>query len=70
MGDCARFGPDVEWITKIDYAFDESRKSAFVKSIRRFFPDLDEAKLAPAYTGIRKPVRDRVAGADGVSCHW
>jgi L-2-hydroxyglutarate oxidase LhgO len=53
MGDCARFGPDVEWITKIDYAFDESRKRAFVKSIRRFFPDLDEAKLAPAYTGIR-----------------
>ena len=53
MGDCARFGPDVEWIKEIDYAFDESRKRAFVKSIRRFFPDLDEVKLTPAYTGIR-----------------
>ena len=53
MGDCARFGPDVEWVNEIDYAFDASRKSAFVTSIRRFFPDLDEARLAPAYTGIR-----------------
>jgi len=53
MGNCARFGPDVEWIENIDYDFDESRKRAFVESIQRFFPDLDEAKLAPAYTGIR-----------------
>jgi L-2-hydroxyglutarate oxidase LhgO len=62
MGDCARFGPDVEWITKIDYAFDESRKNAFVNSIRRFFPDLDESKLAPAYTGIRP----KLTGPGGV----
>ena len=53
MGNCARFGPDVEWINEINYNFDESRKEAFVDSIRLFFPDLNEAKLAPAYTGIR-----------------
>ena len=53
MGGCARFGPDVEWIDNIDYAFDESRKDDFVHSIRRFFPGLDEARLIPAYTGIR-----------------
>lgn len=53
MGGSARFGPDVEWIDEIDYSFDESRKSRFVASIRKFYPDLDESKLTPAYTGIR-----------------
>jgi len=53
MGGSARFGPDVEWIDAIDYGFDESRKDRFVTSIRKFFPDVDEDRLAPAYTGIR-----------------
>ena len=53
MGGAARFGPDVEWVDDIDYSFDESRKQQFVDAIRRFFPDLDTEKLAPAYTGIR-----------------
>ena len=53
MGGSARFGPDVEWIEKIDYAFDDSRKARFVEAIRRYFPGLDEARLVPAYTGIR-----------------
>ena len=53
MGGAARFGPDVEWINDVDYAFEEIRRDEFVKSIRRYFPDLDETKLTPAYTGIR-----------------
>ncbi|MEL7185809.1 MAG: NAD(P)/FAD-dependent oxidoreductase [Pseudomonadota bacterium] len=53
MGNSARFGPDVTWIDEIDYGFDESRKSAFADAIRCYFPDLDEKKLVPAYTGIR-----------------
>ena len=53
MGGSARFGPDVDWVDSIDYAFDESRKGRFVESIRKYFPDIDESKLVPAYTGIR-----------------
>jgi L-2-hydroxyglutarate oxidase LhgO len=53
MGGAARFGPDVEWIDTIDYAFDESRLDQFADSIRQYFPDLDVDKLAPGYTGIR-----------------
>jgi len=53
MGGGTKFGPDVDWIQGIDYAFDESRKSRFVESIKEYFPDLDESKLIPAYTGIR-----------------
>ena len=41
MGGAARFGPDVEWVEAIDYAFDESRKERFVESIKKFFPGLD-----------------------------
>ncbi len=48
-----RFGPDVEWVEAIDYSFDESRKRSFVDAIRCYFPTLDEARLEPAYTGIR-----------------
>ncbi|MEJ2275270.1 MAG: FAD-dependent oxidoreductase [Woeseiaceae bacterium] len=53
MGGSLRFGPDVEWIDNIDYNFDESRRSRFAEAVRRYYPDIDEARLVPAYTGIR-----------------
>jgi L-2-hydroxyglutarate oxidase LhgO len=49
----ARFGPDVEWVTQVDYAVDETRRAAFVAAIRRYYPDLDSARLQPGYAGIR-----------------
>ena len=53
MGGSARFGPDVEWVDRIDYDFDDTRKERFAEAIRRYFPTLDESRLASAYTGIR-----------------
>jgi L-2-hydroxyglutarate oxidase LhgO len=61
MSGAARFGPDVTWIDSIDYSFDESRKSDFVKAIKSYYPGLDEALLAPAYTGIRPKLAGRGA---------
>jgi L-2-hydroxyglutarate oxidase LhgO len=49
----ARFGPDVEWLDRIDYDFDAGRRAGFVDAIRRYYPALDEHRLQPAYTGIR-----------------
>lgn len=49
----ARFGPDVEWIDEIDYRVDPGRAAAFAAAIQRYWPDLDPARLAPAYSGIR-----------------
>jgi L-2-hydroxyglutarate oxidase LhgO len=49
----ARFGPDVLWLDTVDYAFDDSRKGEFVQAIRLYYPDLDDSRLQPAYTGIR-----------------
>ena len=57
----ARFGPDVEWVTTVDYAIDESRRAAFVAAIRRYYPDLDATRLQPGYTGIRP----KIAGPGG-----
>lgn len=48
-----RFGPDVEWVDRIDYAPDAARLAAFAVAIRRYYPELDESRLLPGYTGIR-----------------
>lgn len=52
----ARFGPDVSWIDNIDFSFDESRRAQFASAIRLYYPDLDESRLQPAYTGIRPKI--------------
>lgn len=49
----ARFGPDVEWVSEIDYAVDARRAGAFEAAIRRYWPGLPERALLPAYAGIR-----------------
>lgn len=49
----ARFGPDVQWLETLDYSFDEGNRDAFAAAIKRYYPDLDESRLHPAYTGIR-----------------
>jgi L-2-hydroxyglutarate oxidase LhgO len=48
-----RFGPDVSFVDSVDYGFDETRAASFHSAIRRYFPELDAARLSPGYTGIR-----------------
>lgn len=52
----ARFGPDVEWIDGVDYAFDYSREPLFYEAIRRYYPGLKDGALSPGYTGIRPKI--------------
>lgn len=49
----ARFGPDVEWIGRIDYRVDEARKPAFETAIRKYWPNLPDDAIAADYCGIR-----------------
>ena len=53
LGGRVRFGPDFEWIDRIDYQFDERREASFYKAIRHYFPGLQDGTLQPGYTGIR-----------------
>jgi len=52
----ARFGPDVEWVDRVDYAFDESRADSFYRSVRQYWPGLPDGALQPGYTGVRSKI--------------
>ena len=52
----ARFGPDVEWIDKVDYTVDVRRGDSFYAAIRRYWPDLPDGALQPGYAGIRPKI--------------
>jgi len=49
----ARFGPDVEWVDRIDYQVSLTRAASFYAAVRRFWPALGDDQLVPAYAGIR-----------------
>ncbi|MDW8468422.1 MAG: NAD(P)/FAD-dependent oxidoreductase [Burkholderiales bacterium] len=52
----ARFGPDVEWVERIDYRVDPARAARFYGAIRRYWPRLPDGALAPGYAGIRPKI--------------
>ena len=52
----ARFGPDVDWIDRVDYSFYEGRVQAFYSTIRRYYPALADGDLAPGFTGVRPKI--------------
>lgn len=60
MGGQARFGPDTQWVETLDYDVDPARAPAFAAAVRRYWPDLPEGALVPAYAGIRP----KIAGPD------
>jgi L-2-hydroxyglutarate oxidase LhgO len=59
MAGQARFGPDVEWIERIDYDVDPGRGRVFYDAIRRYWPGLKDGSLQPAYCGIRPKIQPR-----------
>ena len=70
----ARFGPDVEWIDRLDYAVDPRRGDAFYAAIRTYWPHLRDGALQPAYAGIRPKIQAPGAAAadfriDGPEVH-
>ena len=53
LGGQARFGPDVEWVERLEYGVDAQRARGFAEAIRRYWPGLPDDALTPAYAGIR-----------------
>lgn len=53
LGGQVRFGPDVEWINSIDYDVDPRRADKFYDAVRKYYPELEDGSIQPAYSGIR-----------------
>jgi len=53
LAGCARFGPDVEWVERVEYTVDPERVRRFHEAIRRYWPGLPDGALQPAFAGIR-----------------
>ena len=56
LGGQAKFGPDVEWIDRVDYDIDPSRCDGFYEAVRSYWPDMRDGTLSPGYTGIRPKI--------------
>ena len=48
-----RLGPNASYVDEIDYEVDETHKTTFYESVKRFLPALELEDLAPDFAGIR-----------------
>ena len=69
LGGRVKFGPDFEWIDRVDYRFDERREASFYKAIRHYFPGLQDGTLQPGYTGIRPRITGPGEAAQDFTFH-
>jgi L-2-hydroxyglutarate oxidase LhgO len=56
LGGQARFGPDVEWISSVDYTVDPARGEVVYAAVRSYWPGLPDGALQPGYAGIRPKI--------------
>lgn len=55
----AKFGPDVEWCADPSTTFDDdgnARRRRFAAAIARYWPEVQEDRLIPAYAGVRPKI--------------
>ena len=64
LGGQGKFGPDVEFVDRVDYSVSTSHLEARIQAIRRFYPMLEPSRLIPAYSGIRP--RNMANGGDWI----
>jgi L-2-hydroxyglutarate oxidase LhgO len=64
LAGAARFGPDVEPVSTVDYRVDPGREAAFARAIRRWWPGLPDGALTPAHAGIRAKLGTPHGGGD------
>lgn len=74
LGGQCRFGPDTEWIERIDYDVDPRRAEVFYAAVRSYWPGLKDGALEPGYAGIRPKISPKGEPAadfriDGPSRH-
>jgi L-2-hydroxyglutarate oxidase LhgO len=67
LGGRVKFGPDATYVSRLDYAVDPGKASAFAEAAGRYLPELRAEWLSPDQAGIRpklqgpgEPFRDFV----------
>ena len=53
LGGRIRFGPDAEYVDRIDYRVDPGKAAAFAEAVRRYLPELRAEWLSPDGAGVR-----------------
>jgi L-2-hydroxyglutarate oxidase LhgO len=56
LGGGARFGPDVEWVERVEYSVDERRAGSFETAVARWWPALPRGALQPGFCGVRPKI--------------
>jgi L-2-hydroxyglutarate oxidase LhgO len=64
LGGQVRFGPDVEWVDRIDYDVDPRRADVFYAAIRTYWPGLRDGALEPGYAGMRPKLAPKGSVSD------
>ena len=53
LGGRIRFGPDAEYVDRVDYRVDPGKAAAFAEAVRRYLPELRAEWLSPDGAGVR-----------------
>jgi len=53
LGGGVRFGPNMEWVDRVDYTVNPALGPSFEAAIRRYWPGLPDGALQPDMSGIR-----------------
>jgi L-2-hydroxyglutarate oxidase LhgO len=56
LGGQVKFGPDVEWVDRVEYSVDPRRADSFYAAIRTYWPGLPDGALTPTYAGMRPKI--------------
>lgn len=64
LGGKAKFGPDVEKVTELDYGVSSERAFSFVQAIKCYWKNINIDLLQPNYSGIRPKIGRGDAGYD------
>jgi L-2-hydroxyglutarate oxidase LhgO len=66
-----RFGPDAQYVDRLDYRVDPQKAGVFARAVARYLPGIREAWLSPDFAGIRpklsgpgEPPRDFVVAEE------
>jgi L-2-hydroxyglutarate oxidase LhgO len=66
-----RFGPDAEYVERVDYAVDAAKATLFARAVARYLPGIHSDWIGPDYAGIRpklsgpgEPFRDFVVAEE------